>query len=134
MAGIAPATIGNVRLTSTANLWVLGFAEIFIEGIAAHVEDRIAVATSRQRFAKTCDVDIDSTIGDLDGWPPNALQEVFTRKDAPRALEQTFEQPEFRWPEMDVARASAHPSGLAVELQIAASKRVARDSKPAAPQ
>jgi hypothetical protein len=41
---------------------------------------------------------------------------------------------EFRWSEMDVAQAPAHPSGLLVELKIASGKQVVRDSKPAALQ
>jgi hypothetical protein len=117
-------------------LLVLGFAESLIEGIAgpAHAQNRITFATGRQRFAKTSYVDIDRSIGDVDEWPPSALQKVLPRKDAPRPLEQTFEQPEFRWPEMDVAQAPAHPSGLVVELKIASGKQVVRDSKPAASQ
>ena len=96
----------------------LGFAESFIEGIAspAHAEDRITFTTGRQCFAKASYVDIDRPVGDVDGWPPNTLQKVLPRKDAPGPLEQTLEQSEFRWPEMDVARAPAHSSGLAVEL------------------
>ena len=73
-------------------------AESLIEGIAgpAHAQNRITFATSRQRFAKTSHVDVDRSIGDVDGWPPNALQKVLPQKDAPRPLEQIFEQPEFR--------------------------------------
>ena len=65
---------------------------------------------------------------------PNALQKVLPGKDAPRPLEQAFEQPEFRWSEMDVAQAPADPSGLVVELKIASGKHVALDSKPTASQ
>ena len=79
-------------------------------------------------------MDVDSSIGDVDGWPPNPLQKVLPRKDAAGPLEQTFEQPEFRWPEMDLAQAPADPSSLSVELKIASSKQVVSESKPAAPQ
>ena len=65
---------------------------------------------------------------------PNALQEVLARKDVPRPLEQTFEQPEFRWPQMDVAQAPADPSGLEVKLKIVSGKPVVPDSKPAPSQ
>ena len=70
----------------------------------------------------------------VDGWPPNAFQKVVPRKDAARSLEQTFEQPELRWSEMDVAQAPADPSSLAIELKIASSKQVVRGSGPAASQ
>jgi hypothetical protein len=57
---------------------VLGVVKSLIEGIAgtAHAEDRITFATGRQGFAKTSYVDINRSIGDVDGWPPNALQKV----------------------------------------------------------
>ena len=124
----------GIDITRFANL--LGLAESLIEGIpgAAHAEDRITLATVRQRFAKASYVDINRSIGDVDGWPPNALQKMLPRKDAPRPLKQTFKQPELRWPEMDVAQAPAHPSGLVVKLKIASGKQVVRDSKPAASQ
>ena len=111
----------RVGLRRSPNLLLLGFAGSLIEGIpgAAHAEDRITLATVRQRFAKASYVDINRSIGDVDGWPPNALQKMLPRKDAPRPLEQTFEQPEFRWSEMDLAQAPADPSGLVVELNIA---------------
>jgi hypothetical protein len=85
-------------------------------------------------LAKTSYVDIDRPIGDVDAWPPNALQKVLPRKNAARPLEQTFEQPEFRWSEMDLAQAPADPSSLAIELKITSSDQAARDSKPAASQ
>jgi len=115
---------------------VLGFAKSLIEGIAgpAHAEDRVTFATGRQRLAKTSYVDIDRSIGDVHAWPPNALQKVQPRKNAARPLEQTFEQPEFRWSEMDGAQAAADPSSLAIELKIASSKQVVRGSGPAASQ
>jgi hypothetical protein len=101
---------------------------------AAHAEDRITLATGRHGFPKASYVDINRSIGDVDGWPPNARQKMLPRKDAPRPLEQTFEQPEFRWPEMDVTQAPADPSGLVVELKIASGEHVALDSKPTASQ
>jgi hypothetical protein len=69
-------------------------------------------------------VDIDRSIGDVDGWLPSALQKVLSRKDTAKSLEQTFESPEFRWSdrEMDVAQAQADPSGLVVKLKIASGK------------
>ena len=113
-----------------------GLVETLIEGIAgpAHADDRVTFATGRQRLAKTSYVDIDRPIGDVDAWPPNALQKVLPRKDAARPLEQTFEQPEFPWSEMDVAQAPADPSSLAIELKIALSKQMIRGSGPAASQ
>ena len=115
---------------------LLGFAGSLIEGIpgAAHAEDRITLVTGRQRFAKASYVDINRSIGDVHGRPPNTLQKMLPRKDAPRPLEQTFEQPEFPWSEMDVAQAPADPSSLAIELKIASSKQVVRGSGPAASQ
>jgi hypothetical protein len=64
---------------------LLGFAESLIEGIAgpAQAEDRVTLATGRQSFAKASYVDINRSIGDVDGWPPNALQKMLPRKDAP---------------------------------------------------
>jgi hypothetical protein len=117
-------------------LLILGFAESLIEGIAgiAHAEDRVTFATGREGFAKTPYMDIDRSIGDVDGWPPSAVQKVLPRKDAARPLEQTCEQPKFPWSEMDVAQAPADPSGLVVELKIASGKQVALDSKPTASQ
>ena len=122
--------------SAIANLLVLRFAERLVEGItrAAPAEDRITFATGRQSFAKASYVDINRSIGDVHGWPPNALQKMLPRKDAPRPLEQTFEQPEFRWSEMDLAQAPADPSSLAIELKIASSKQVVRGSGPAASQ
>jgi hypothetical protein len=110
---VAPVDLGR-----SPNLLVLGFAESFIEGIAcpAHADDRITFATGRQCFVKASYVDIDRPVGDVDGWPPNKLQKVLPRKDAPGPLEQTLEQPEFLWPEMDGARAPAHSSGLVVDV------------------
>ena len=100
----------GIDITRFANL--LGLAESPIEKIpgAAHAEDRITLATVRQRFAKASYVDINRSIGDVDGRPPNTLQKMLPRKDAPRPLEQAFEQPEFPWSEMDVAQAPADPS------------------------
>jgi hypothetical protein len=124
----------GIDITRFANL--LGLAESLIEGIpgAAHAEDRITLATVRQRFAKASYVDINRSIGDVDGRPPNTLQKMLPRKDAPRPLEQTFEQPEFPWSEMDVAQAPADPSGLVVELKIASGEHMALNSKPTASQ
>lgn len=94
------------------NLLVLRFAERLIEGItrAAPAEDRITFATGRQDFAKTSYVDIDGSIRDVSGSLPGALQKLLPRKDAARSLEQTFEQPELRRAETNVARAPADPS------------------------
>jgi hypothetical protein len=71
-AGMGFSIDGVVDLRRSPNLLVLGFAESLIEGIAgpAHAQDRITFAAGRQRFAKTSYVDIDRSIGDVDGWPP----------------------------------------------------------------
>ena len=107
-AGMGFSIDGVVDLRRSPNLLVLGFAESLIEGIAgpAHAQDRITFAAGRQRFAKTSYVDIDCSIGDVDGRPPNALQQVLARKNATRSLKQTFEQPEFRSADTDVAHLS----------------------------
>jgi hypothetical protein len=117
-------------------LLVLGFAKSFIKGIAdtGHGENRITFATDGQVFAKTSYVDVDCSIVDVDGRPPNALQQVLARKNAARSLKQAFEQPEFCSPDTDVAQAPTNPSRLAIKLKIASNKQVVRNSKPAAPQ
>jgi hypothetical protein len=56
---------------------------------------------------------------DLGRLTPNTVEQLSAGEHSARLLEENFKQPKLRWTEMDIARASAHPPRLAVEVDVA---------------
>src|SRR6202040_2906690 len=92
------------------------FAEPVVEGItgAAHGADRVRGPPTIQTLTQASDVHVHGAFVDVDVAAPDAIEQLFARKHAARALHQKFEQAELGGAERNLASAARHPFLLPV--------------------